>query len=115
MADDTYTVVRTTTIDAPPERVFAQVVDFHRWTSWSPWEDLDPDMSRSYSGPESGTGSVYSWSGNRRAGAGTMSMTGTDEPSEVRIDLAFVKPFKAQNKVAFRIEPQGEGSRVTWL
>jgi uncharacterized protein YndB with AHSA1/START domain len=115
MADDTYTVVRTTTIDAPPERVYPHVVDLHKWTSWSPWEDLDPGMSRSYSGPESGVGSAYSWSGNRKAGEGTMAITDAQAPSEVHLDLNFVKPFKAQSKVVFSIEPQGAGSRVTWM
>jgi hypothetical protein len=115
MADDTYSVVRTTTIDAPPERIYAQVVDLRKWTTWSPWEDLDPDMSRTYSGPESGVGSVYSWSGNRKAGEGSMSIVGAEVPSEVRIDLELLKPFKSRSKVAFMIEPQGGSSRVTWM
>jgi uncharacterized protein YndB with AHSA1/START domain len=115
MADDTYTVVRTTTIDAPPERVYEHVVDLHRWTSWSPWEDLDPAVSRTYTGPESGPGSAYSWSGNRKAGQGTMRITDAQAPSEVHIDLAFLKPFKSRSKVVFSIEPAGAGSRVTWM
>jgi len=41
------------------EQDLAEIVDFHRWTAWSPWEDLDPDLQRSYSGPDAGTGSVY--------------------------------------------------------
>lgn len=50
---------------APPERVYEQIVDFHRWTAWSPWEAVDPSMHREYSGVEFGVGAVYSWSGNR--------------------------------------------------
>ena len=45
-----YTVTRTTTINAPAERVHALVNDFHEWPQWSPWEDLDPQMRRTYSG-----------------------------------------------------------------
>jgi hypothetical protein len=33
----------------------------------------------------------------------------------VRIDLAFLKPFKAQSEVVFTIAPDGTGSRVTWV
>ena len=51
-----YTVTRTTTIDAPAERVHALVDDFHEWPQWSPWEDLDPQMRRTYSGAEAGIG-----------------------------------------------------------
>ena len=48
MADDTFTVERSAHVDAPPARVYGQVADFHSWRSWSPWEDLDPDMRRSH-------------------------------------------------------------------
>ena len=111
---DTYTVQRSATIAAPPERVYEQIVDFHRWTAWSPWEDVDPELRRDYSGPESGTGATYAWSGNRKAGQGRMTITEATEPSRVRIDLLFEKPFKARNDTDFHIEPDGTGSRVTW-
>ena len=114
MANDTYTVQRTTTVDAPPARVYEQVVDFHNWTRWSPWEDTDPQLQRTYSGAAAGAGAVYAWSGNRKAGRGRMEITSATEPSNVTIDLAFDKPMKAQNVTVFTVEPEGTGSRVTW-
>jgi uncharacterized protein YndB with AHSA1/START domain len=114
MADDIYTIERSVTIDAPPERVYEQIADFHRWTGWSPWEGLDPDLQRTYSGAGSGTGAVYGWSGNRKAGQGRMEITEASEPSRVQIDLVFEKPWKAHNDTVFAIHPQGPGSRVTW-
>lgn len=114
MADNTYTVERSTTIDAPPERIYEQVADFHNWTGWSPWEDIDPALKRSYSGSESGTGAVYAWSGNRKAGQGRMTILDATAPSRVQIDLEFEKPFKARNDTVFAIQPEGAGSRVTW-
>ncbi len=89
MGDETYTVQRSATIDAPPARVYDQIVDFHNWTNWSPWEDLDPELQRTYSGAFAGTGAVYRWSGNRKAGQGRMEITDAAEPSRVRIDLVF--------------------------
>jgi uncharacterized protein YndB with AHSA1/START domain len=114
MADETYTVERSAAIDAPPSRVYAEIADFHNWTRWSPWEDVDPALERNYSGADSGTGAVYAWSGNRRAGQGRMEITEATEPSKVRIDLVFEKPWKARNDTLFTIEPEGSGSRVTW-
>ncbi len=114
MGDDTYTVERSTTIDAPQARIYDQIVDFHKWTSWSPWEDVDPELKRNYSGAESGTGAVYAWSGNRKAGQGRMAITNVAAPSMVQIDLVFEKPWKARNDILFTIEPEGSGSRVTW-
>jgi len=114
MADDTYTVQRSTTINASPEQVYAQVADFHNWPGWSPWEEIDPAMQRTYSGAESGTGAAYAWSGNRKAGQGRMEITDAVEPSKVEINLVFEKPFKAQNVTVFAIQPDGSGSRVDW-
>lgn len=114
---DTFTVERSTVVDAPPRRVFEQVADFHRWQAWSPWEGLDPEMRRTYSGAGAGTGAVYEWSGNRKAGAGRMKITRADEPSLVHVDLRFTKPFKSVNDMTMTFVPEGaDGSqtRVTW-
>ena len=111
---DTYTVERSTTIDAPPARVYPQIADFHNWTNWSPWENLDPELKRTYSGAESGPGAVYSWSGNRKAGQGHMTITDATEPSKVKIDLVFEKPWKAHSDSVFTILHEGSGSRVVW-
>lgn len=114
MAEDYYTVERSSEIDAAPARVFPLIADLHEWTRWSPWEDLDPNLRRTYSGAESGVGAVYAWSGNRKAGQGRMEITEATEPSTVRVDLLFEKPFKSRSNVVFTIEPQGDGSLVTW-
>jgi uncharacterized protein YndB with AHSA1/START domain len=114
MAGDTFTVQRSARIDAPPARVYAEIADFRMWTRWSPWEDVDPNLQRTYSGAESGLGAAYNWSGNRTAGQGRMEITEAVEPSLVRIDLLFEKPWKARNDTSFTIRPEGSGSHVTW-
>ena len=115
MADDTYTVERSAGIAAPPERIYPAIADFRRWREWSPWEEVDPTLHREYSGAESGTGARYAWSGNRKAGKGSMEIVDAQEPSRVAIDLRFEKPFKARNETVLAIAPGGEGgSRVTW-
>jgi Polyketide cyclase / dehydrase and lipid transport len=114
MPPTSYTVERSATMKADPARVFAEVVDFHRWPGWSPWEDLDPDLERRYDGPKSGVGAVYSWSGNRKAGEGRMEITHADEPSSVVVDLRFLKPFKSETTTTFTFTPEGPDTRVTW-
>ncbi|MFX0539826.1 SRPBCC family protein [Ornithinimicrobium sp. Y1847] len=110
----TYTVERSISIDADPADVYAQIADLRNWVTWSPWEGLDPELERTYTGAESGTGASYAWSGNKKAGAGSMTIIEATEPSDVRIDLEFEKPFPARNDTRFRIEPDGLGSTVTW-
>jgi hypothetical protein len=114
MSDDTYTVARSLSIEAPPEHVFSKVIDFHQWGDWSPWEDLDPDMDKTYSGAESGVGSRYAWSGNRKVGEGNMEITDASEPSSITVALEFLKPFKATNTTVFSLKPDGVGTNVTW-
>lgn len=103
---------RSTDIAAPPERVRALVNDFHEWLKWSPWEELDANLTRTYSGADRGVGARYAWAG-KKAGEGTMHITAS-EPDRLDIDLDFVKPIKAENKIVFRFEPTGDSTRVTW-
>ncbi|WP_457206772.1 SRPBCC family protein [Nocardioides sp. P5_C9_2] len=112
MAD--FSMSRSTTIDAPTDRVHGLVDDFHQWPQWSPWEGLDPDLERSYQGPASGVGSHYRWSGNRKAGEGAMEIV-ESTPSRVAVDLQFLKPFKARNLTTFDLVQVGGGhTRVVW-
>ncbi len=111
---DTFTVQRTTTIDAPPEQVYAHLIDFRRWANWSPWEDMDPNVAKTFSGAESGIGAKYAWSGNRKVGAGSMEITDAKEHSALEIALEFLKPFKASNTTTFTLEPQNGSTNVTW-
>jgi hypothetical protein len=106
-----FTVVRATTIEAPAERVRALVHDFRAWPQWSPWEDLDPNLRRTYSGPDTGVGAHYTWQGNRRAGKGSMTITG-DSPEQVDVDLRFEKPFPAENHIELVLTPTKPDSTV---
>ncbi|MGJ6981551.1 SRPBCC family protein [Aestuariimicrobium soli] len=113
-----YSVARSIVVRADAARVHALVNDFRHWTTWSPWEDLDPSMERTYRGPESGTDAQYEWSGNKQAGSGTMRITNVTDDA-IAIDLHFVKPFPAENRVLFSFVPVTEGddrgaTKVTW-
>jgi carbon monoxide dehydrogenase subunit G len=111
---DTFRVERATSIKATPEAIFALINDFHNFPDWSPYEKLDPDMKRSYSGAVDGKGAVYVWDSNGKAGTGRMEIADTAPPSKVTINLDFSKPFVAHNIVEFTLEPRGESTLVTW-
>ncbi len=108
-----WSLSRRTHIDADPARVHDLLDDFHRWREWSPWEDLDPALQRTYSGPDRGVGATYEWSGNKKAGQGRMEILESD-PSKVVVDLRFLKPFKAENITRFDLVPADGGTDVTW-
>ncbi|MBF6196064.1 SRPBCC family protein [Nocardia implantans] len=108
-----FEVVRSAVITADPARVHGLINDFRKWVEWSPWEDLDPQLQRSYSGAESGVGARYAWSGNRKAGAGSMEIVGSAD-REIGVRLEFLKPMKATNMVTFTLDPVETGTEVTW-
>lgn len=110
----TFHLERSLTIAAPPEKVYAQVEDFHAWRGWSPWEGLDPDLKRTYEGPTSGKDASYAWAGNDKAGEGRMTIEKADKPKVLEVKLEFIKPFPATNTATFTFVQVAEGTKVTW-
>jgi hypothetical protein len=108
-----FEIARSATIQADPARLHALVDDFRQWTAWSPWEDIDPALQRTYSGPGSGVGAHYAWAGNRRAGRGSMVIT-SSSAERIDIELTFLKPWQASNDVTFTFAPSGTATDVTW-
>ncbi len=108
-----FSLSRSIRVQADAARVHGLVDDFREWQKWSPWEGLDPDLNRDYSGPDRGVGSTYHWSGNKKAGEGEMRVT-ESTPTSVVVDLQFLKPFKASNVTAFALTPVGDATDVTW-
>ena len=112
---DSFRVARSLTMNAAPEVPFGFVNDFHRWTEWSPFEKLDTNLQRTYTGSPEGIGAGYAWSGNSRAGQGVMTITESVPARKVALDLFFEKPFKAQNLTVFSFTPTGNGTTVEWV
>jgi hypothetical protein len=104
---------RTTNVKASPATIVRHIEDFNAWRAWSPYEKLDPNMKRTQTGAPKGKGSIYEWSGNKKAGAGRMEIL-ESSPSQVRIKLDFSKPFEAHNVTTFILQPAGDSTNVTW-
>jgi uncharacterized protein YndB with AHSA1/START domain len=111
---DSFAVQRSIAIKAPPQKVFAIINDFHGWGVWSPYENKDPAMTRSYSGAPSGEGAIYEWSGNSKVGQGRMEIIDAAPSSKIVIKLDFLKPFEGHNTAEFTFAPQGDATNVTW-
>ena len=112
---DRFSVQREITVQAPAEKIFPLINDFHQWVAWSPYEHKDTGMKRTYSGTESGKGAVYGWDGNNNVGSGRMEILESAVPSKIVIKLDFFKPFEGHNTAEFTMLPQGGGTHVTWL
>lgn len=112
---DRFSVERSIDVTAPPERVHAQINDFHAWEAWSPWTKLDTAMTVTYSGPASGVGAVYAWKGNSSVGAGRMEITSSTPGAAIGVKLDFLEPIESHNVTTFTLTPKDGGTNVRWL
>jgi hypothetical protein len=111
---DTFRVERTATIKADPGKIFSFINDFHNWIAWSPYEKLDPNMQKTFTGAASGKGAVYEWKGNNKAGTGRMEILESTASSKIVIKLDFLKPFEGHNTSEFTMSPRGNTTEVSW-
>jgi effector-binding domain-containing protein len=105
-------VTRSVTIDRPVSLVYATVNSFALFPKWSPWQDLDPNMSQSTEGPRDGVGAKLVWKGNEKVGSGTQLITASTPDRSVASDLDFGDMGAAKSLVT--LTPEGAGTRATW-
>jgi hypothetical protein len=111
---DSFRVQRTASIKAPPEKIYVLVNDLPAHRTWSPWEQKDPGMKRTYSGPSSGKGAIYEWEGNNEIGKGRMEIV-ESSPAKIIYDMHFLAPFEARNVAEITMAPKGDTTDVTWV
>ncbi len=104
-----FNVSRSITVNAPAEKVFNILNNFNTWTLWSPWLVAEPDAKVNVAD----NAKYYEWEG-KRVGSGNMTITNEKENKSIDIDLLFLKPWKSKAKVGFKLESDGEGTKVTW-
>jgi hypothetical protein len=109
-----FRVTRSAAMACQPSAIFPHVNNFRNWSTWSPWERLDPAMRKTYEGPPEGVGAVYRWSGNGQVGEGSTTITEARPHERIRMRLQFVRPFACDNPVEFTFRPQGNETIVTW-
>jgi hypothetical protein len=111
---DTFRMERQTSINAPAADVFGWINNPRRFNEWNPWLEMEPTSTINYSGSDEGPSASYSWSG-KKTGQGSMTLTDQTRPSEVNFALAFIKPFKANNKVTFQLREGSGATVVVWV
>lgn len=109
-----FRIARSIDISAPPEAAFEQVNDLHRWQAMSPYAKLDLNAKYTFEGPPAGPGASMAWEGNSHVGSGKMTITESRPNELVKMDVEFLKPFKAVNLVDFTFEEAGNQTRATW-
>jgi hypothetical protein len=109
-----YLIERSTHVLAPSRAVYERVADFRRWSEWSPWAHLDPQMKQSFAGASSGVGAEYAWTSDSRLGAGTMSIVEARTDERVTIRMHLTQPLTSTSTTELHLSPEGGGVRVAW-
>jgi uncharacterized protein YndB with AHSA1/START domain len=108
-----FSLQRSTTISAPPEKIHALINDVKAFNTWNPFALKDPAIKLRYEGAPSGPGAAYAWE-SETVGVGRMEIVEATAPSRVAMRLDFEKPMKGSNRVEFRLQPMGTQTEVTW-
>ncbi|HEY8124854.1 MAG TPA: SRPBCC family protein [Methylocystis sp.] len=112
---NSFVVRREAVIDAPPRQVFAAINNLRNWEAWSPWATLGSEVETRYEGPAAGPGAAFEWSGDKKVGAGRMTIVDSQPSERVDLRLDMRKPFAAANDVTFFLAPDGELAGGRWL
>jgi uncharacterized protein YndB with AHSA1/START domain len=108
-----FTVERVTVVAAPPEKVFAFVDDPRRWKEWTVWNQRDPAMTITYSGPPSGAGAGWEWK-SKTQGDGKMTFTAAEAAKRLAYDLYF-PDFGTTSNGELLFTAEGSGTKVRWI
>lgn len=109
-----YHVSRSLMIGAPPEAVFPHLNELKKWAAWNPWGKPDPNIKRTYGGPEAGVGANCSWIGNNEVGEGRATIVESRPAESVKIKMEWVKPMPGVSEDQFIFKPRGNQTEVTW-
>ena len=102
----------TALVAAPAERIYPLVSEPRRWKDWSVWNQRDPAMSITYSGPATGAGAVWEWK-SKSQGDGRMTFTAAEPGRRAAFEL-FFPDFGTTSTGELLLAPEGSGTRVTW-
>jgi uncharacterized protein YndB with AHSA1/START domain len=108
-----FSVQRSIAINAPPKKIYDLVVEPRQWPRWSAWNQRDPQMKITYKGPPFGMGARWEWA-SKTEGAGNMELTRVEPDRAVEYSL-FMPDFGMRSTGAFRLEPEGAATKVTWI
>jgi len=113
---NSYDVEREVVINQPKDIVFQYIKYLKNQNEFSKWANIDPDMTKTYTGVDGSVGFVSGWdSNNEEVGTGEQEIIAIDEGKRIDFELRFFKPFEA-TEPAYMITENMEGNKtkVKW-
>ena len=109
----TYSVTRSTVINAPDSIIYKNIADFNEFYKWNAWAKKDIAAKTTITGQIAQPNHLYQWDG-KEMGTGQMKILSVEPNKMVDIELKFIKPFESVADTRFDIAPEGAGNKVTW-
>lgn len=109
-----YHFEKSIVINAPVERVYAQINSTKAINQWNPWMKLDPNLKVTYSGNPGQIGDKYCWEGNDEVGSGCQEITALVPNQKQSTKMIFYKPFESDATSNIILTPEGNSTKVTW-
>ncbi len=109
---------RSGSIDAPLEKVYAQIADLRTWPDWNPWSPGyrgREHISLQYSAPSAGIGAWYTWSdttGNTASGRVEVVAADSTKGIEFNMTDPSMKPVKGY--IELKPTTDGKGTAILW-
>ncbi|MCZ2082964.1 MULTISPECIES: SRPBCC family protein [Kaistella] len=109
-----YHFEKSIVINAPVEKVYAQINSTKAINQWNPWMKLDPNLKVTYSGNPGQIGDKYCWEGNDEVGSGCQEITALVPNQKQSTKMIFYKPFESDATSNIILTPEGNSTKVTW-
>lgn len=111
-----YAIKREVIVNKPSNEVFGYIKYVKNQDYFSVWNQLDPNMKKTYEGEDGTVGFKYSWEGNKdNVGTGSQTIVKITEGKRLDMGLDFVEPFKAHDDAYLEVEPVSENeTKVIW-
>ena len=105
-----HSVSREIVIAAPIDVIHSQINDLKKWDTWSPWEQSDPTITKTYGPKTEGTGAYYTWK-SENSGNGKLTIA-KSSPDTIWTDVEF--EGMGTSKSAYAFAKEDANTKVTW-
>ena len=113
MANKPFEIKTSIVIEATPAKVHEVLNDLGRLDDWNPFLSMDKTVTFSLSEKTVGPGAIFDYSG-KKIGKGRMEIISSG-PTCIRFNMTFFQKNKTDvAKGEYCLEPEFEGTRVTW-
>lgn len=109
-----YLISREITIHAPAEKIFPYLNNMKMSELWSPWVELDPQATMTYTGPADGVGSKMAWESGEKLGTGSATITESVQNQRVGFKLEYTKPMTMSQEGAYELKSNGDQTTMVW-